>query len=54
LIALAVFIGGLVRHRRSVDALAEGRFEPLPTGWVEALTAAAVVLTLATLALILI
>jgi putative membrane protein len=54
LIALAVFIGGMVRHRRSAEALAEGRFEPLPTRWVEVLTAAAVVLTLATLALIVI
>jgi putative membrane protein len=53
LIALAVFIGGMIRHRRSSDALAEGRFEPLPGVWVEALTAAGSVLTLATLALIL-
>lgn len=54
LIALAVFIGGMVRHRRSSEALAQGRFEPLPTRWVEVLTGAAVVLTLATLALIVI
>lgn len=54
LIALAVFIGGMIRHRRSSDALAEGRFEPLPSAWVEALTAVASVLTVATLALILI
>jgi putative membrane protein len=54
LVALAMLVGGFVRHRQATTALEQGQFQPLAPRWVELFTAAGVVLVLATLALVVI
>ncbi len=54
LLAIGVLLIGAVRQRRSAEALRRGGFEPVSTSTVGALTAAAIVLAIGTMATIIV
>jgi putative membrane protein len=53
-VALVTFAGAGRRQRRLERALAQGAFEPAPTGWVVGLTLAGMALALATLVVVIV